>query len=226
MIGKTISAIPAKPVPPIAVRYSQRAVKLQALAIVAVLALLGWLAWRQLGGSDLPPAVPVDNAASTAPAKPQPVRSAKGAFSMTLPDGWNGVLRMQGADWFVLPGEAQPQVLLGAGAKVVDAEMTTAGPYVFQAEVSKGFSAARGEAVDFIAGIGDKHLSGKKFTWDAALTPADPPDMGDKVYTYVFPLGGADGSRELRVTYRVYESDPRDGVAEVDKIVRSIRLHK
>ena len=209
-----------------AAQYHRRNVRLQALAVLLAVLVVGWLAWRVLAGPGEPVVDPVGNNGTGEPAadaEHEPVRSAEGGFSMVVPDGWQGILRMQGADWFILSGEAQPQTIPGAPANVEDADMVNSGPYVFQAQLGTGFGEPKGEAIDFIAGSGDKHLSGKRYLWDAALSPSDPPDMGTKIYTYVFALGG---DRQLRVSYVVHESDPRDMVVEVDKVVRSIKVLK
>jgi len=126
------------------------------------------------------------------------------------------------SDRFVVKGTDQPVVDEAISAKVVDV-ISFAGTdaTVFDAEVSEDFAAPSGEASDFLAGTGKGLLSGRKYvrTYQGDNLTGSRRN-GDKDYIYSFALGG---TRELRVTYRVFSSDPTDNVKTVDAIVRSIR---
>lgn len=163
----------------------------------------------------------------------QPVATAsgKGGFSIVLPDGWNNVIRDKNSDLFVVAGTNQPEFGTGRRAMVVDSEgYGSDSALVFSAQIYDNFAPAMGEATDFLFGKGDDLLSGKKYVYEFDKDELEGIGYqrikGDRNYTYVFPLGGSNGKRELRVTYSVYASDPRNNIDKIDEVVRSIRVLK
>lgn len=187
---------------------------------LAVFGSTGWLIWRANHPHTTTPAL----TQSATISNDKTVTSAKNSFTLTFPAGWDSVLRVMDSDRFVVEGPDQPEFLVDRAAKITDVISFAAAKdkdVVFDAAVGSGFAAPDGDASDFLAGSGKSLLSGRKY-----LHVYQGDDLtgqrsnGDKDYIYSFALGG---SRELRVTYRVFAADPTDNSTVVDGIVRSIR---
>jgi len=199
---------------------SQRGIAAVAWVLIllnlAVFGLVGWKIWRvnQPTAMDAPTTMAASNEVT--------IDSPRDSFRITFPAGWNNVLRVMDSDRFVVQGTSQPVVSEATPAKVVDViSFADKGEVVFDAAVGNNFEAPNGEASDFLFGSGKSLLSGRRY-----IHTYQGDDLtgtrrtGDKDYIYSFALGG---SRELRVTYRVFAADPTDNVKTVDQIVRSIR---
>jgi len=195
-----------------------------ALAVLAVMLLavaVGLQLRHDDSAADQPQAAPAANASQALVA-----RSDGQAFRVTFPDGWTDVQRVKGQDVFIIPGERQPEARPGRRAMVTDITQAGAGPAVLSIAVGSSFPEPQGTATDFVFGKGRDLLAGKKFiddTQGAALADGQPSGRV-RTYTYVFPLGGKDGARELRINYTVFTSDPRDNITVIESVVRSIRL--
>lgn len=231
MLGKTIPAPSGKrnlpPRTPSLAGHKRLVMIVAALAVV----LCTWAIIRMVNGSSGVPAPVSEFATSPAAGSDKTATtSSNGAFSIVFPSGWSGILRVRGEDRFVLPGTGQPDTTGSSTASIRDVASTETGPNVFEAGIRSDYPPPQGEATDFMFGRGDSLLSGKKFVLsygqDVPVESGPQRGSGDLDYTYVFALGGKDGRRELRVTYRVYGSDPRNNIGTVDGVVRSIRLLK
>ncbi len=155
--------------------------------------------------------------------------SGRGSFKVTLPDGWGPVINDKTSDLVVLPGTTQPTVK--KGDKVAINEVSgygTDSPSVFSMVVhAKGEVAQpRGSAEEFTVGKAEDMIKGTKYTF---VYPSDDFEgigylrlQGDRSYQYVLPLG----DKELHISYSVYGSDPRNLIATVDEIVRTITIPK
>jgi hypothetical protein len=188
--------------------------------VVLNLTLIGLTAWKIWQAQQPQPAKPVPIAV----AEPMVMTSAsaKGAFSISFPEGWNTVLRVMDSDRFVVPGTTQPVASDSIAAKVTDVTTyVTATDAVFDAVVDDDFPQPQGVASDILIGTGKSLLSGKKFvnTYQGG-DPRQQRANGDVDIMYSFPLGG---TRELRVTYRNFSADRTDNRRVVDDIVRSIK---
>jgi hypothetical protein len=153
------------------------------------------------------------------------VTSAKGGFSLTFPAGWDSVLRVMDGDRFVVIGPEQPTVQTDTPAAVKDiAYYENTGREVLEVVIADGLPAPQGDASDVLIGKDKYLLSGRKYVYTYEGNDLDKQrSNGDKDYVYSFALGG---SRELRVTYRVFSISPTDNSKVVDTIVRSIHKLK
>lgn len=228
MLGRTIPAISRPPSSPLKT-VRRRPVWMRVLVVLGTVALLAggsWYIWLH-EPSPSPGTRSATGAAVGMDSGPPAVRSGASGFSIRFPDGWTNLQRLKGSDVFVLPGEAQPRAAAGQRAMVTDVTDIAAGPYVLRASIGEQFPAPRGEATDMIFGSGNDLLSGKRYVMENGPAESGVASVTQtgliRTYTYVFGLGGPDGSRELRVEYNVYASDPQDMAATVDGVVRSIR---
>lgn len=202
--------------------------------LLVVVAVVAFGAWYVLQANDTPAGTSQDTpAAETDKAAVRPVetKSGKGGFSIIFPDGWNNIRRDKESDRFVISGTDQPEFKAGQRAMVTDvAGYGSDSAIVFSAMIHNNFAAPQGEATDFVFGKGDDLVSGKKYVYEFEQDELEGIGYqrikGDRNYTYVFPLGGSDGKRELRVTYSVYASDPRNNIEKIDEVVRTIRVLK
>lgn len=204
------------------------------IAVVVVSVGLFLAGWYVLMANNKPSQSSDSSTSTKADEKPAKViesKSGNGSFSIVLPDGWNNVIRVKDADYFLVTGTDQPEFKAGKRAMVTDVMgYGSDSPLVFSALIHDNFAPPLGEATDFVFGKGDKLVSGKKYVYEFEQDELEGIGYqrikGDRNYTYVFPLGGSNGKRELRVNYSVYASDPRNNVSQIDDVVRSIRVLK
>lgn len=149
------------------------------------------------------------------------VVSGQGKFTVIFPDDWVGILKVKDSDWFIIPGMDQPKGQPGKAITEIDSYGSDS-PVVFSLLAYNNFAEPEGEAEDFYMG---KELKGKKYTKvyekDQLVGIGYQRFRGDRDYEYVFDIG--DGY-ELRASYSVYGSDPRNLSEDVDLLVQSIRL--
>lgn len=230
----TIPAVPANRAG--TARLAGRAGKTAAAKLILLIAIAGlaglvgfvsWSAWDSRRQAETARRQAEAAGGTVRSLPPAATKSADGGFSIVFPDGWN-VTRLKDADHFVIAGTAQPEFQTGRRAMVTDADgPATDGPAVFNALIGDDLAPPQGQATDFVFGDDNGLLSGKRYvhTYDRDLGAdgGQPRADGDRDYSYIFELGG---SRQLRVTYRVYADDPRDNAGRIDQVVRSIRLHR
>lgn len=169
-----------------------------------------------------------DNADSMSTNQSTTLTSGKEGFSMYIPNGWGPLVKDTSSDSFILPGMQQPTLGAGAVTKVTNVSgYGSDSASVFAVILSKdGWGdTPRGNAEDFTIGKGEDALVGKKYSY---IYPKDDlagigylRSQNDRDYLYKFTT--KDG-RKLDVVYSVYGSDPRNLVATVDDIVRSITV--
>lgn len=151
------------------------------------------------------------------------VASAQGAYTVSFPGDWGDVISVQDSDWFIIPGQNQPQ---GTFQVVPSESYGSDSPSVFGILVHDNFAPAQGEAEDFTLVNGKENpIKGKKYTKiyqeDELVGIGIQRFAGDRDYEYVFSIGGKE---ELRVWYSVYGVDPRNMSVKVEAIIDSIRL--
>ena len=154
------------------------------------------------------------------------VASGKGVYSVTFPDGWH-VLRDTANDSFMVGGETQPTAKLGVPAVVTDTQFGSDGPVVLFIAVDANNPQPRGSSSDFLLENGKENsIMGKKFVYeyqaDAMSGIGDQRIKGDRDYVYVFAIGKG---KYLQVSYSVYPTDPRNQIATIDALVRTIRIN-
>lgn len=188
---------------------------------IVVFGMAAWKIWQVNRPQPVTPTIETPASAS----RSVTATSAKGAFSITFPAGWDHVTRVMDNDRFIIEGPQQPKADSDVQAMVNDVVGFEAGELaVFEAAVDDDFLAPDGDAVDFLAGEGKYLLSGRKYSYTYTGNSLNKMRKnGDKDYVYSFPLGG---KRELRVTYSVFSDDPIDNVKVVDTVVRSIHKLK
>lgn len=155
----------------------------------------------------------------------EPINSGKKGFSITFPDNWGKIIKVLDSDWFLIPGQEQPE------GKLIIEPIDSYGSdssSVFSVLLGqdKNFAPPEGSAEDFILVNGkESSIEGKKYTKtyerDEKVGIGIQRFKGDRDYEYVFKLN--DG-RELRVFYSVYGSDPSNKLVTVEAIIDSIRL--
>lgn len=191
---------------------------------VCLVATTAWMIWK---ANQPKPIVesPAPQADADTSDNLRTVTSAKGAFSITFPTGWDKVLRVMDSDHFVVVGSEQPEIDADRAAKVQDVvTFDSSGPVVFEAIADEDLPAPEGEASDVLIGKGSSLLSGRKYIHKyIGNNLSGQRSNGDMDYIYSFPLGG---DRELRVTYRIYADDTTNNSQTVENIVRSIRKLK
>ena len=203
---------------------------LEIILVIAVLGLLGFISWQAYAAYNKP-ALQEENSSKNTPnvsnnteyesLKWERIESGQKRYSVRIPDGWE-IIRPLDGDWLIIPGMEQPVYAEGSVVTVKDTESYgTDEPSIFSILIYDNISEPRGTASDFSIGS----LKGKKYTY---VAPEDNgqelghEDKGDKTYDYRFDL--SDGN-ELAIWYRVFvNTDARDQVETVDKIVQSIEL--
>lgn len=157
------------------------------------------------------------------------IRSAKGGFTVSIPQGWEELLRAQDIDGLMIKDTKQPTESAGKEVQVADVEIFCChGPNVFSLRITDNFAEPQGDSTEITINNGDKTnvLTGKKYVYEY---PADFNDTyvtrikGDRDYAYVFNLSA---SKNLIVQYSVYASDPRNQIETIDALVQSIRVHQ
>lgn len=159
------------------------------------------------------------------------IKSGRGGFELTLPDGWGPVVNDKESDFVIMMGMKQPTLATGNKVVVTETEgFGTDAPSLFSVILLNKSEAApplaQGAAEEFSIGKGEDEIKGTKYTY---IYPKDELSgigtqrfQGDRDYEYVLPVG----DKELRVYYRVYGSDPRNFATTVDEIVQRIVLAK
>jgi hypothetical protein len=155
------------------------------------------------------------------------VKSGRGGFEVTLPDGWGPIINDTTGDFMVMMGKVQPTMVKGGKVEVKETQgFGTDSPSLFMIALGDAsmFSQPQGEAQEFTFSNNKNPMKGTKYTY---AYPKDiTPDglgarlAGDLDYTYIVPVG----DKELRIHYSVYGSDPRNLVETVDEIVQRIVL--
>lgn len=210
------------------------------LAIVAIALAIGGYAGMSKINSDLSSLNKrVDTIAQNAalqPTKTQSpndpitttIKSGKGGFEVTVPNGWGPLINVKDGDFMIVPGQKQPD--LDSSAKTVVREEKgygTDAASLFSISLSDtaDTSLPQGTAEDFTIGKEDTALKGKKYTYIFAKDDVEGIGyqrfQGDRNYRYVFTTKTG---KALLVDYSVYGSDPRNLSEVVDEIVRSMRV--
>lgn len=152
------------------------------------------------------------------------IESGMGAFTINVPSGWGPLIKTTKDDTFYIGSMTQPTVAGGAETKIIEMEALGGdGPSLFVAMLSDEGTGdpLRGVAEDFE--LGKTGIVGKKYSYiypkDDVIGIGTLRTQNDRDYHYVFTTPGG---KKLDILYHVYGSDPRNQVAVVDDIVRSI----
>lgn len=165
---------------------------------------------------------------SSTPAKvSSTVRSGKGAFTVTFPDGWGPIIRDTQSDVFIMSGMNQPTTKSGQNVDLKDVAGyggdSASVLHIWMGDVSDA-SLPQGVKEDFTIGKGTDAVQGTKYIYvypqDELAGIGYQRFAGDRDYAYVFSVKG----KQLHVSYSVYGVDPRNQSADVDKLVQSIRF--
>ncbi len=158
------------------------------------------------------------------------VKSGKGAFEATFPDGWDTVLNDPESDSMNSAGMMQPTLSIGSKVEVVNASSGGDGPSLFAIYVAEkdAVAAPEGVATDYtLVNRKENPIIGKKYTKDFNEDTLEgigiPRLKNDRTYTYQFPL---ENDKVLTIWYNVYGMDPRNQVPLIEQIIDTIYILK
>jgi hypothetical protein len=163
----------------------------------------------------------------------QDVTSSKGAFTVSIPEGWEDLQSAKEFDGLIIKGEKQPTAKVGQKVAVAEIEnFCCHGPNVFRIDIRDNDQVAEpvGTTTDIAIPNGDKSnsLKGKRYVFeytkdDAGEGLGGQRIKGDRDYVYIFNLAN---ERVLHIAYSVFAADPRNQIETVDALVQSIRANQ
>lgn len=157
----------------------------------------------------------------------QNITSGLGRFTVSIPTGWNELLRpMDSNSLYMREGTKQPVYIAGQKVTVTDLDgFGSDGQRVFRMFIHDNIADPEGSATAFEIPNNGKTIKGNKHSivYQDTLEGLGGHKKGEKAYSYRFKL---DDGYTLAIGYNVYAEDMNDQSEMIDFVVRSIILNK